>query len=421
MLREAYKVWRAYAELPTLWHGWDHASTPVACYTDDEAVLFAHPNPPADFQPITIGEHVAHVSRPKPRTFTANTNVDVNGVQTATIMWADCSFASALSLTAHEAFHAYQQTNGFPTANIMLMSNYPVYDPLVNALGEVEAKLLRQAIIADDMEAARQALDARAARQQLLSPELRGYEDGNEYNEGLAVYVELQAQEQGGPNRQLWLDDLATANQNGKGADRARFYGSGMAYGLLLDRYYPDWQTAIMRDWPALSTALAKAVYYTPDPNCRDFKGMDFPLVLAQQEKDATARRQEMESRMAEAFPGTGVRVDATFQGVPVAGGWHPFMVKVVPGHGRFHPTMFSYIYDQGGEFKVERGGLEPEMIKRVVFERDDLQVTVDGQQFTGGNAQGLLEIKGSDSYLKMPDAEITWEGNTLKARQMSQ
>lgn len=421
MLLEAYEVWKAYTELPILWTGWDHASTPVAFHTDEEAVMFAHPAPPSGFSGITIGGRVAHICRPKPKQFTANTSLEVNGVQTATIMWADRSRPAMVALTAHEAFHAHQVSHGFPYGNIMLMSAYPVYDCMVNALGEVEAKLLHRALSADDTEAAKQALDARAARQELLTSELCAFENGTEYQEGLAVYIEVRAQGKGDPNWQRWLSFLANANRNGEGAARYRFYASGMAYGLLLDRYMPKWQTVVMKNWPALAHVLADVMQHKPNPDRREFTDLSFQDILALQERDVLTREREVRRQVSDALPGIGLRVEASFCGTPVGGAWHPYQVQVLPGQSRFHPTLFSYIYDDGGEFRVERGGVEPEIVRRVIFERTDLQITMDGRPFSGESALGLLEIKGHDCYLRMPHAAVRLVDNLLEATQQSQ
>ena len=68
--------------------------------------------------------------------------------------------------------------SGCPMGNIANVMKYPVNDARVQALGEIEAGLLSRAVsLTDNEDMVISALDARAARQALLSAEVVRFEN----------------------------------------------------------------------------------------------------------------------------------------------------------------------------------------------------------------------------------------------------
>ena len=120
---------------------------------------------------------------------------------------------------------------------------FPVDDERVAvAVGE-EIAALRHAVEAPDAAHSaiwtRTALAARARRTALLAPELRAYEIANEWNEGLAQYVQDRALEKA---RHAELGSRAQILEDGRdwyAAGPRRGYATGEAWALLLQCHAP--------------------------------------------------------------------------------------------------------------------------------------------------------------------------------------
>lgn len=417
MEKKAVKLWQLYAQQPNLWEDWDHACTPIAFHDSEKAVLFGHPNPPQEFNEKEREGVRYHLANPKPVSCTANSAVNLNSIPTATVMWQERDEEEMLGLITHEAFHAFQLANACPWGTILMAMKYPVNDPLVQALAEIEATLLCQAVSGEMGEEVIQgALDARAARQARLPEDVAAFENETELGEGLATYVEIKT---AGPDSHLWqskLNTLAKLNKNAWGADRLRFYYSGMAWALLCDRYAPGWQRGA---WRPLADIVAEAVGYAPSPERRQFPSLDFGEILARHEQEAGEREEAMKKSLAEAMPGTGLRVEIITRGNPVGGGWNPNTTVTYPGAGRFHPTSLMYIFDTGVELKIEKNALEKDICRHIVFERADLAIQLNGNPISQGEGEGVLKISGADCSVFMPMARIQFDGTVLTALEM--
>ena len=417
MEQKALKIWKLYIGQPSLWDGWDHASTPVGFHDEDMAVLFGHPEPPPEFTSRSADGISYHVALPKPVSFTANTSIELNGVPTATVMWHSRDESAMVALVSHEAFHAFQMSTGCPMGNIASAMKYPVNNASVQALGEVEARLLSRAVcLPGNEELVIAALDARSSRQALLSAEVACFEDEVELGEGLATYIEIHS---AGASSSLWrskLQMLDKVNRNAWGADRLRFYCSGMAWALLCDRYAPLWQRS---GWRPMAHMVAEAMGHTADMERNTYPEMDFREILARHEIEARKRQETMEKTLAEAFPGKGLRVEIHTKGIPVGGGWNPNTAVTFPGKGRFHPDGLAYVFDTGTEFKVGKDCLEVQNCRHIAFERPGLAVTVNGQFPSEGESRGRLEIKGDDCNVILPLALVRMTGRRLTSEEL--
>lgn len=307
-------LWEAYVSQPQLWQGWDHNLTPVAFHDQQRAVLFGHPNPPEGFELRKLHGAAWHVAAAKPANFTANSAVNLNGLYTATLMWTEKMAEQRwVPLISHEAFHAYQMANNCPMGDYRIAASYPVNEPLVNALGEVEATLLHRALTGScGLEYVKAALDARAGRQHLLPASIREYEDGTELGEGLATYIEVRSAGTGSRLREEKVNALLQLNRQAWGADRLRFYYSGMAWALLCDQLVPAWQQA---GWQPMAGMMTEALNHPVAPDRQNYPGLDFASILKRQQQQAQQRQKEMDATLALALPGTGLRVEASSQG----------------------------------------------------------------------------------------------------------
>lgn len=194
-----------------------------------------------------------------------------------------------ISLLVHEAFHAYQgelapaKVAAAETAVSQQESLYP-NDPALQANWQTELNLLAAALQpdADTAALARQFLAQRQQRRQQanLSPDLIAYEQQREWLEGLARYAELElwrqaAQTDGYSPLSALGDDPKFSgyttfdrrwqqeiDQIGRMADAGdgRFYYTGMAQAVLLDRLLPGWKEQALAEGVWLEGLLETAV-----------------------------------------------------------------------------------------------------------------------------------------------------------------
>jgi hypothetical protein len=180
-----------------------------------------------------------------------------------------------ISLVAHESFHAYQGTivperlAASETAVSRSQSTYPWDDVAAQEAWQMELDLLAEAIQAETdaemVDLARQFLAQRMLRRQEanLSSELVDYERQREWLEGVARYVELEIWRQASlattyepisavlnnPDfsgyttyDKRWNQEVDQIGRMANDAGDGRFYYSGMAQAVLLDRLLPGWK-----------------------------------------------------------------------------------------------------------------------------------------------------------------------------------
>ena len=201
-----------------------------------------------------------------------------------------------ISLLAHESFHAYQGSvapeklaaaeNSTPSGE----AQYPWEDEAFQADWQAELDILAEAIQADSDEAtaelARQFLAQRAQRRETagLSNDLVRYEQRREWLEGLARYVELGIWQQAALNEMYtpvadlqadgafsgydtfdkrWNQEVGQIGRMADDYGDGRFYYSGMAQAMLLDRLLPNWQEQVWAEGVFLDDLLVRAVAET--------------------------------------------------------------------------------------------------------------------------------------------------------------
>ncbi|MBE2224345.1 MAG: hypothetical protein IAF02_22585 [Anaerolineae bacterium] len=196
-----------------------------------------------------------------------------------------------ISLIAHEAFHAFQgemvpdQLAAAETA-VRQSNNYPWHDDAHRADWDVELDLLTQAVEAEDVAEtavlAQQFLAQRAERRQAagLSAEMIAYENQREWLEGLAKYVEMEIWRQASqapdyqPVEMMAVDDDFEQYQTfdkrwnqevdqikrSANSEDTRFYYTGMAQAVILDRLFPDWKEQAFTEDVFLETLLQEAI-----------------------------------------------------------------------------------------------------------------------------------------------------------------
>lgn len=337
LLVQAREIWSIVGQdRNPVWPGWNAKKTPILIYFPGrQDLLINHPHPPKDFRPYRgplktpIGAIYVRDKVTKFNQDGQNTSTDIDGVETLVVadtlstrrQWVE-SVAStvaanpddskdlianglypnvydSMTMFVHEAFHVYQrQRAAKKIPGEMSLLAYPSLSAKNNAGYALEAELLGEAIRAKtDAELhtkARQWLAVRLDRRAALGKEQAAYEDGTEFSEGLAKYVEyrtLQALETRRPAPEMWLNigfrgygDLSAERDrllrsmqgfmNGSnvvngdlyGASPVRFrlYYSGMAVGALLDRLGAKWHEKMLGTDATLTGLATEAIHPTP-------------------------------------------------------------------------------------------------------------------------------------------------------------
>lgn len=202
-------------------------------------------------------------------------------------------------LILHEAFHVYQRKMAPEKyADEMVVSKYPLLDPINNSLFVLEGEILRDALFSKDpaekIEKVREFAAVRTFRQSRLKKEFAKYENINEYVEGTAKYVEYRFLKMGElvqPVYEMYyrngfngyknvlskkladninnmvnvasVSDNRFGNKFGAGPMRWRTYELGACQALLLDDIMPEWKTKIFEDSVYLCDLLKQAVNLT--------------------------------------------------------------------------------------------------------------------------------------------------------------
>jgi hypothetical protein len=202
-------------------------------------------------------------------------------------MSVDSSMSPGLVLgtSIHEAFHSFERSvmgegRTFGSwENAMLVGTYPVFDVENEAAFALEGRKLRQALEAPTVDAARRRsrefIALRERRQRVLDSEFTEFEKKAELNEGLAQYALIRglreiARLEGGPWEALARHEAAVESALldsllflGQRSVRRRFYATGSAMALVLDRLAgASWKERLVRENLDLQEMLAVASGY---------------------------------------------------------------------------------------------------------------------------------------------------------------
>ena len=242
-----------------VWPGFTTADVPLAIFDGEQTYLFRHPSPPPEFTPLP-GRPGVLVAPGRHAAVLGNSNRDIGGVRTATVVATPAQSAEQATLAiVEEVFHVYwRRRHETFRPDELTRYAYPLGDKdnLRRLLAEDEAlaRALEAPEPGDAARWAQTALQARRERVPFLPVEVRAFEIALEMLEGPANYVAR----------------VAVGEPPGRTADRLRaprpaedirwrFYDSGAAICLLLDRLSPGWQARIDREPMLTIGELAEA------------------------------------------------------------------------------------------------------------------------------------------------------------------
>ncbi len=300
-----------------VWPGWNPAATPLAVHKRGEmGVLVGHPQPPPGFQrssTAALAEPVFVAPGTQGMTL-ANTAAPFGGVVTTFVGFNSLmdlkDSEDAVALGMHELFHAHEKKiapRKFGNILVFLWGQYPEFSARNRVLLQLEAEALYRAVkAADAAESRRHAADflgLRLERRKEIPADAAGFESGEESNEGLCHYVEYRTLDLAYPQRaDLREKRLEALRQTGALVRaRDRFYTTGMAIALLLDRLRPGWKQEYETSPALIDELLAKSV--PPQSAPRDLSA------LIREEQQRLDKRADEGSRRLGVLLNSGYKV----------------------------------------------------------------------------------------------------------------
>jgi hypothetical protein len=272
-----------------VWPGLSRIDIPLILYNERFEFLVGEANPPSPWQPVReddfLGRAYFRRRAENPESFAVAVGTRWAGsLGTLDLMNAQTPIRFSrefhVVLMLHEVFHAFQATlapEHFMRARSVykLEKDYPHEDPEFSTAWNREGEALADALRAKEETAifglARKFLGIREARrgQSRLHPELISYERELEWLDGLGKYAEVRfselskarASEPAYANYRtghpFWPADLGRLRINlGGQKEDLRFYLSGVAQALLLDRLSPSWKSTTIGEITSLEDLL---------------------------------------------------------------------------------------------------------------------------------------------------------------------
>ena len=270
-----------------LWPGFRPETIPVLYIVPDQGILLVNWGAAALPEGFAAVPGVAGAGwQPAALRTAASTGTELAGRSAAQVfVFPDADDAQLAGTTVHEAFHVFERAaqrddRKFGSGeNSFLVSSYPVFDARNEAGWALEGRLLGRALAArtrmERRERAQEFVAARERRHRSIGGDYAQFETLAELNEGLAEYtlvrvLELAAHDAALPWRaeagrevarhRVRLDSLTADVRQSL---RLRFYVTGPAMGLLLDRLAgPAWRGDLVARDLTLGEALAQASGY---------------------------------------------------------------------------------------------------------------------------------------------------------------
>lgn len=402
----------------TLWPGFDPLKIPLAVYDGERTFLFRHPAPPEGFKPVPGAPPATCAWQGRYEAVTANTNSEIGGVGTATLLLsgpqASVSVGRLAAVAIHEAFHVFQRARHPAwSANEVDLFTYPVERVDLLVFRRLKTEALRRSLVAEDTASAtcwaRRALAMRGKRYLRMDAAFRAWERGTELNEGLATYVEARAAGRRGV--EFPPGEFAPAEV------RRRAYSTGLAFALLLDRFAPGWPAGFEADdTRTLDGALEAAL--GPGETC-EFGEDVLTKTTEQARADIAALEAERTSRLAafEGKPGWRVVVEAVGDGLLWPQGFDPMNVERITAARVLH-TRFLRLGSLTGRIEVmnaealtEGAGSHPlfQGVRRVVVTGLAEPVVTD--------EDGIVRLRAPGLTLGFKGAVVTRSGEVVVVR----
>lgn len=246
--------------------------------------------------------------------------------------------AYVVGTSVHEAFHSFERSmvrDGIRFGggeNAMLIGTYPVFDVDNEAAFALEGQTLGKALQATSIAEARryagEFLAIRGRRRSRLPADMVEFERMAEMNEGLAQYALLRGLEGFGRHGEPWRSGARLLAQAESGvldsllgverrSVRRRFYATGSAMALLLDRVASaDWKQRLMEGNKTIEEMLSEAVdpgnhaSLGPEGEARMSRNLEMLRPAAARAVEGLRHRRQRQADSLLAAPGLRVVLD---------------------------------------------------------------------------------------------------------------
>jgi hypothetical protein len=434
-----------------LWPGFSLGALPIAVFRPGGAAYVAgHPSPPHAFRELAAAgaEGGARIRfAPATAEMRSNATLRIDGLLFSTLEARGLEPPSlpedSVGLVFHEGFHNFAQRtasrSGAESPNDG--AGFPDLDPRGNALAVLEGALLGEALGAKDEASARERasefLAVRAERAASLGAAFAAWEEGVEWNEGLATYAETRAVLlAGGLERdaatrpadpgigrypapeEYRARRFAELASPGRIPDRsrARLYLTGAAQAILLDRISPDWKEEAFAKGTSPSRLLASGLRFdaaaAPGLAEKVAKRFSFDAILANEARTAREagekRRAEAEAALAR---GDGeLRIEAGDAGAPEVLLLDPPSVRRVDAERLFHARVLRIRFPGRGSASFERPVLaDPAHASyRIALDLSAFRLAVNGEE---------VALAGEPRALGRGEVRLTSPGITVEGR----
>jgi hypothetical protein len=383
----------------------------------------------------------------------ASTGMSIEGRGTAQVVYSGQELPWLVGTSIHEAFHVYQGAMARGDRhfgrgeNSFLVTRYPIFDVENETAFALEGIVLTAAVDAKaDSTAARLAreyLSVREARQRRLGAELAEFEQQAELNEGLAQYAGVKALLFLSEMRDVeWPAEAAAEAQRERGklegflderdvSFRQRYYATGVAQALLLDRLAgDDWKEELMEQNLTLQDALALAGGYRERERALRRSAreeFDAERLTGRAELAIEDLRARLRARVDSALsrPGLTLVMDATgINGVGLCGIDPQNLLQVDEGV-LFHSRWVRPCAGQALQAEFTTPVLEDRTantLRAVIGPLTDVHVSVNGEPLRLTEPLSIHAAEGV--HLEAPDATVTaaradieLSGDTLRIR----
>jgi hypothetical protein len=288
----------------------------------------------------------------------SNTPTQWSGVLWSQIFWPlPEDMGRRNTLLAHELFHRIQTKVPVPTQVEVTNDHLDTLEGRV--LIQLEWRALAAALRCSTPNSCRQAVsDAllfRAARYQLFAT-AAAQEKSLELNEGIAEYTGIRiGNETHQEQLEVALWDLSV-RVNDETFVRSFAYATGPAYGLLLDKYSPDWRREL-RASPSLNDLLQKAAHVALPENLISAAALRAPhydgtTLRAAELGRETIRQQTLAANRAKFIVGPVLIIPLHHSNIQ----FNPRNLQPMEKEGTVYPTM--RISADWGVLEVENGAL---------------------------------------------------------------
>ena len=348
-----------------LWPGFEATAYPVAVFDGQRTLLFRHPDPPDEFQPLE-GHEGVWASPGKHPAMRWNSNADIGGTTTATLLLTiepGRSVEYEAHILFHEVFHLFSKPL-HPTwrPNEMWRYSYPMDDIDNYRQLLLEEEALARAVSSETDNSAASwtaaALAIRTQRTVKLSEEHRTFETALELQEGTAVYMGRSA---------IGIADDTGRLLEDRGPEgiRWRCYETGSSIAVVLDRLLPAWKQALDAEPDTSFTELLETAIAAREVTAATFTTEELTSVSNRAEA-AIAGLEAERAAVYEGFSGRGKRVVVRLADEDEqlgTGRFNPMAVEVL-NHGEVLQAHFLTADHPRGEVSLQnpryvRGSLD--------------------------------------------------------------